>query len=132
MMVVMNYLFEGIEYMVCSSEDVQDISSEGLALLADRRHGVGADKIIVANTGSAYCGFEVFDKDGEHSPAGAEEWKVMAAHARRTGLVLDAQKLAHAVGESAIEELPMGVAEIHVTNYFCGVLKESNKVAMAV
>ncbi len=131
MMVVMNYLFEGIEYMVCSSEDVQGIGSEGLALLADRRHGVGADKIIIAN-GSAYGSFEVYGKDGGRISADAEAWKVMAVHARRTGLVLDSQKLARAIGENAIETQPMSVAEIHVTNYFCGVLKESAEAALAV
>lgn len=133
MMNVMNYLFEGIEYMVCSSEDVQGIGSEGLALLADRRKGVGADKIILVDTKGFYSEFEVFDNMGEHCPAGISEWNVMSAHARKNGLVLDPQKLAHAMGEKAIEESQiMGVAEIHVTDYFCGVLRESGKVKMAV
>ena len=123
MMVVKNYTFQGVEYMVCSRQAVYVPGPAAMELLADRRHGVGADRILLVDVEEPQS-MQVFTANGSACAATAEDWRVFACFLRQAGMTATAAVFARALGDRALVDLPvmmkeMSYFEAHVTTAFC-------------
>ena len=110
MRILKDYIYENIEYLVTDGRDGFNPSADGIRMLASRKVGVGADKIIVFH-GSAECpSFTVYDADGNKVEASREDVLVFAYYLRCEGIP------ASAVGDTTIgvssESCPAAIASI--------------------
>ena len=121
MRILKDYIYENIEYLVTDGRDGFNPSADGIRMLASRKVGVGADKIIVFH-GSAECpSFTVYDADGNKVEASREDVLVFAYYLRCEGIPASAVEIVHALGDQAIldiHDLHLPEMEVRLTEHF--------------
>ena len=123
MMIVKNFTFQGVEYMVCNTTDGYVPGMAARELLADRRHGVGADRILMVKLAGEQE-LQAFTADGQYAAVTAEDWLIFGLYLRQAGLSANAAGFARVLGDQALLQLQaveskVSFFEAHVTNAFC-------------
>ena len=131
MMIVKNYTFQGVEYMVCNTAEGYVPGTAARELLADRRHGVGADRILFVNPLGGQE-LQVFAADGRATEAGIHDWLIFALYLRQEGLTANAAEFARELGDQALVRVQTVLSEVsffeaHVTTAFCHRLEAIDK-----
>lgn len=73
MVAVYNYLFKGNEYMVVDGSELM-LTGDAIRLLANRRQGAGADRVLVRTDGL----LAAYEADGTESAIEADDLAVLA------------------------------------------------------
>lgn len=122
MMTARNYLLGGVEYMVIDDRQMR-LGYEAVALLLDRRAGVGADRLLVFHGSGRRPAISAFAPNGCQTPACREDYLVMALYMRDTDVSGCSAELAHALGDTAIIDIQAAAEqatrlEFHITEAF--------------
>ena len=87
--------------MVCNTAEGYVPGTAARELLADRRHGVGADRILFVNPLGGQE-LQVFAADGRATEAGIHDWLIFALYLRQEGLTANAAEFARELGDQAL------------------------------
>lgn len=133
-MVVRNYLVNNVEYMVVNGMRDYMPGREAIRLLAHRRKGIGADRVMVFTGSGQAPSFRLYGADGRSCTAGREEYLVLAHYLRKEGIAVNATELVKFLGDDALaagwKELQS--FEIHLTDSFLARLRERDEASSAV
>ena len=130
MMIVKNFVVNDVEYMICDSTKGYVPMASGIELLANRRLGVGADRVIVFTGTQQEPSFRLYGADGEEQEPQHEDYLVFACYLREEGIAANAAEMAKALGEQAFiaaAELHPVSFEAHVTGAFCERIRALDK-----
>lgn len=103
MMIVRNFVVGDMEYMVVNGTAEYMPGAASIRLLAHRRLGVGADRVLVFTGTEEVPAFMAFRADGAVEKLTAEDYRVLS--------------------------LSRPACEIHLTNYFVQCLREADEAA---
>ncbi|TCS80430.1 hypothetical protein [Pectinatus cerevisiiphilus] len=139
MQVVMNFILEGIEYMVYETHGYVP-GPAGIELLGSRRYGLGADRILLLSNVQKQTVFEVFTSDGEAAAASEKDYLILKYYLEQNVLgkdtaqdrLLDTDVVKNIYDVAGTDILS---CEVHLTDNFIGRMqaaddKQSNASAM--
>lgn len=132
MMIVKNFTLDNVEYMVCDSTKGYVPERAGLALLANRRLGVGADRVLVFTGTQQQTSFQLYDAAGKELSAQKQDYLVFAAYLQREGITANAVEMVKALGDQAVlgaRGMDISCFEVHVTEAFCQKLRSFEQKA---
>lgn len=135
MMMVMSYTVDGKEYLVlnASAEGSYLPGTAGVRLLADRRQGVGADRILVFTGTKAEPSLLVYTPEGEAAKAEPADYKVLVRYLAEEHLAASPAEIAHAFGDrafvEAFEDGEVARVEFRVTASFALRMREADERA---
>ena len=119
MMQVNNFLLQGVEYMIWDAAAGKVPGAAGIALLLDRRLGVGADQLLVMD---AHRVLRAFAADGSAIPVSPAACFAAAVWCGRQGRAAEAAALLHQLTvheRQALVAAEITVIELHLTDFFC-------------
>ncbi len=134
MMVVRNYVIHGMEYMVVNGIRDYMPGREAIRLLAHRRSGVGADRVIVFTGSGQEPSFRLWGADGEICAAGKEEYLVLAHYLRSEGIAVNAAEFVRYLGDGILSVTgeKLSTIEIRITESFLAKLRDRDEASSAV
>ena len=112
-----HYQINGTEYMVLDGSAGQVPGQQGIALLAHRRSGVGADRVMVV----AGCApsFRVYDADGGLAVPTREDYTILVSYLRERGISWNSATIARKLGSNAfLAASHTAIFEAHITESF--------------
>lgn len=121
MMTAKGFIAADNEYIVCDAAEGYVPGAAGIELLAHRRHGVGADRVLVVRQGR-HPAFRLYAADGTELEPEKIDYMVFACYLKQKGMVLTAVELVHILGDRALvatQDLQLASFDIHVTENFC-------------
>ena len=134
MMVARNYMLHGLEYMVWNGTRGYMPGRKAIRLLAHRRSGVGADRVMVFTGSGQEPSFRLYGTDGGSLAAGREEYLILARYLRDEGIAVNAAELVRHLGAEALraagEKLPS--FEVRLTESFLAKLRACDEASSAV
>lgn len=131
MMVLWNYTFQGVEYMVWDAAMGDAPGTAAVELLCNRHYGIGADCLLLVD---AQAALRVLAADGAERETEAMDRLVLACHLRRHGRSANAAALVKALGDQALVrmqqmEASLSCFEVRLTDTFCAKLAALDRVA---
>ena len=131
MQIVTNFLFEGVEYMIYEAVGYIP-GAAGIELLCSRKYGIGADRMLLFTGSQSEPSFRVFASSGEEVTAAERDVLVFAHYLRQRNISGSAAEFARALGDQAlvkVGEMEKNIfsSEIHITDAFCGKMKDSDR-----
>jgi hypothetical protein len=123
MLIVRNFTFQDVEYMVCDTKAGYVPGMAGIELLANRRLGVGADRVLIMDT-EGKPSLRAFTMHGQETAVTVEDILIAAYAVHTDGRAACAKAILKARGSQAysrLQELAGKVDsfEAHVTDAFC-------------
>ncbi len=133
-MVVKNYVIHGVEYMVVNGIRDYMPGREAIRLLAHRRSGVGADRVIVFTGSDQEPSFRLYGANGEICAAGREEYFILAHYLRSEGIAVNAGEFVRYLGDEVLSVMRerMYTIEIRITESFLDKIRDRDKASSAV
>jgi len=134
MMVVKNYVIHDVEYMVVNGIRDYMPGREGIRLLAHRRSGVGADRVILFTGSGQEPSFRLYGASGEMCVAGRDEYLILAHYLRSEGIAVNAAEFVRYLGDEvmSVTSEKISTIEIRITDSFLAKLKERDEASSAV
>lgn len=126
MMIVKSFTLDNVEYMVCDSTKGYVPMAAGIELLANRRLGVGADRVMIFTGTKQEPSFCLYYADGTQIVPERRDYLVFACYLKAEGIAANAAEMAKALGDQAIldvQGLQLASFEAHVTEAFCDKLR---------
>ena len=114
-----NFLLQGQEYMVWDLAEGPLPGAGGIALLLDRRRGIGGDQLLLVQEGME---LRVFGGDGRETLVSAAACFAAAYWCGQQGRAAEAASLLNRLGTAGRSQLglaPLQSAELHLTDCFC-------------
>ncbi len=120
MKIARHYIIDGVEIMVLDGRDDFMLGSRGMALLAHRKLGVGADRILVFTGTEEQPSFIAYDTDGCFSEARRSDYVVLACYLRDCGISPNVAEMLRNLGMDVLAAARAEIEslEIHITEYF--------------
>ena len=124
MMMIKNYTTAEKEYMVLNGSTMHDSmpGAAAIRLLADRRQGVGADRVLVFTGTHEEPSFLAYEADGTQVGPEAMDYKILVRYLAEEGIAANPAELARVFGDRAFVEAFSTPAvtklEFHVTDAF--------------
>ena len=131
MMQVQNFLLQGQEYIVWDIAEGPQPGAGGIALLLDRRRGIGGDQLLLVQAGME---LKAFNGDGRETLVQAAACFVAACWCGRRGRETDAAALLNRLGAAGRRQLAtasLQSAELHLTDCFCRQLMGADEARLA-
>ena len=133
MIITRSYIVNHTEYLVLDGSHGYMPGQEGIRLLAHRREGIGADRVIVFTGSEREPSFQLFDDAGMMMPAAKQDYIALVCYLREQNLAANAGEIGRHLGaqvwEVSLVEVPH--FEAHVTEHFLGRMKEADRQAEA-
>ncbi len=120
MKIARHYIIDGVEIMVLDGRNHAMPGSNGLSLLAHRKLGVGADRILVFTGTEEQPSFIAYDAEGSFSEAGRSDYVALTCYLRDCGISPNVAEMLRNLGTEMLAVARAGVErlEIHITEYF--------------
>ena len=134
MMMIKNYTTAEKEYMVLNGSTMQNMpGAAAIRLLADRRNGVGADRVLVFTGTHEEPSFLVYEADGTQVDAESLDYKIIVRYLAEEGIAANPAELAKVFGDQAFVEAfstpDVTRLEFHVTDAFIERMREADAKA---
>ena len=134
MMVIKNYTTAEKEYMVLNGSTMQVMpGAAAIRLLANRRNGVGADRVLVFTGTHEEPSFLVYEADGTQVGAESMDYKIIVRYLAEEGIAANPAELAKVFGDQAFVEAfstpDVTRLEFHVTDAFIERMREADAKA---
>ncbi|MDY6267766.1 MAG: diaminopimelate epimerase [Selenomonadaceae bacterium] len=123
MMEIKNYTTAEKEYMVLNGSTMRVMpGAAAIRLLADRRQGVGADRVLIFTGTHEQPSFLVYEADGTQAEAESMDYKILVRYLAEEGIAANPAELAKVFGDQAFVEAfstpQVSKIEFHVTDAF--------------
>jgi len=118
MLEVKGYVINGIEYMVMDGYKYAP-EIEGIKLFANRREGIGADRVLVVFEDS----FLTYDKDGIIKESNNNDYLVLNSYLREMERSIKNFDFVKHLGESALTVRQLSSYSVYVTECFLNKMK---------
>ena len=120
MKIAKHYIIDGVEVMVLDGRNHAMPGSNGMALLAHRKLGVGADRILVFTGTEEQPSFIAYGADGSLDEARRSDYVALACYLRDCGISPNVAEMLRNLGMDALAAARTEVErlEIHITEYF--------------
>lgn len=131
MQIVMNFLFNGVEYMIYKVSGYMP-GPAGIELLCNRKYGIGADRMLVYTDAQNQPSFRVFSSAGEETAADEQDFLIFMHYLREQNIPGNMAEFAKALGDQALVKAGhvgenAALTEVHVTDAFCDRIRESDR-----
>ena len=123
MMEIKNYTTAEKEYMVLNGSTMRVMpGAAAIRLLAGRRQGVGADRVLIFTGTHEQPSFLVYEADGTQAEAESMDYKILVRYLAEEGIAANPAELAKVFGDQAFVEAfstpQVTKIEFHVTDAF--------------
>ncbi len=114
------YRINDREIMVLDGIANEMPGQKGLALLANRRAGVGADRVLVFTGTEEQPSMRVYDSKGNPAAADRLDYIALACYLREQQIAPNMAEMVKHLGATALQagDFRGGKAELHITEYF--------------
>lgn len=131
MMEIKNYTTAEKEYMVLNGSTMRVMpGAAAIRLLADRRQGVGADRVLIFTGTHEQPSFLVYEADGTQAEAESMDYKILVRYLAEEGIAANPAELAKVFGDQAFVEAfstpQVTKIEFHVTDAFLAKMKAAD------
>ena len=131
MMLAKDFMLNDVEYIVCDATKGYAPRAAGIELLAHRRYGIGADRVMVFTGTSEEPSFLLYAADGRELVPEKADYLVLAAYLGSEGIQPNVAEMVHALGDQALvaKSSLAPSFELHVTESFCKKLRALDRRA---